>query len=467
MNRSYTVYALLMLVWTGGCESEKGEPAPSPTAPEAVDWQQFTSREGGFSVLLPGEPQRETTSAGTVMETITFRCQGDAMEFKVSYHDLDNYYPNVYVPQGTLLSWPGEHPAREKYSHLEPDPDHPARHNSMPPTVRSRTVGRQGRTYTVEVVITYPDDWTQEWQAERQALEKKFFDSFRFEEVPLPHFPVTYEEAEAQRLQAAAEIQQRKEQERQRKEEEFLTRNPEYRDREQRQQFLERADQILAKHKQSLLPADFLPLQQLEIYVDFARRSAAANPRLQKPLPSVALLELMDQSLTRYLALRGTYMSQGTPDYQQKLQDFQQKLREEGPGNLAEAIVAARRPDSRPDAELLEQLLRDPVLTVQACRLCRFYLDLREVRKKLEVKPAEQQTQLPQALARWGEASDWERAALMKPEEQTRFLADPKSWMDEVFAASQDQDQVTQERLSNQALFVRVRLHLQGWLPLD
>lgn len=78
--------ALAALLALSACEpSSDSAPAPS--------WQEFTPEGGGFSVLLPGTPGRETqsdTSSLGVIDTIRFElpCEGDPLSYGVQYTDM-------------------------------------------------------------------------------------------------------------------------------------------------------------------------------------------------------------------------------------------------------------------------------------------------------------------------------------------------------------------------------------------
>jgi hypothetical protein len=54
-------------------------PTPVPVAPNAgaapAGWQEFTSQQDGFSVLLPGKPKREVISTDKTMETVSHFAQ--------------------------------------------------------------------------------------------------------------------------------------------------------------------------------------------------------------------------------------------------------------------------------------------------------------------------------------------------------------------------------------------------------
>ncbi|CAG0934855.1 hypothetical protein TFLX_03710 [Thermoflexales bacterium] len=56
-------------------------PTPVPIVPNAVvapqGWQEFTSEQDGFSVLLPGKPKHEVTNRDKTMETVSYLVQSE------------------------------------------------------------------------------------------------------------------------------------------------------------------------------------------------------------------------------------------------------------------------------------------------------------------------------------------------------------------------------------------------------
>jgi hypothetical protein len=79
-------FALAALLALGACEpSTDSEPIPS--------WQEFMPEDGGFSVLLPGTPGRETQSDASsfgAIDTIRFELarEGDPLSYEVQYTDM-------------------------------------------------------------------------------------------------------------------------------------------------------------------------------------------------------------------------------------------------------------------------------------------------------------------------------------------------------------------------------------------
>jgi hypothetical protein len=78
--------ALAALLALSACEpSTDSEPAPG--------WQEFMPEGGGFSVLMPGTPVRETqsdTSSFGAIDTIIFELprEGDPLSYRVQYTDM-------------------------------------------------------------------------------------------------------------------------------------------------------------------------------------------------------------------------------------------------------------------------------------------------------------------------------------------------------------------------------------------
>jgi hypothetical protein len=77
-------------------------PPPPPTPTPKLDWQTFTSDEGGFSVLFPGQPAQATqvmTGSNGDSELITYNWQAGPTLYTVGYSDysaadLKNLDPN-------------------------------------------------------------------------------------------------------------------------------------------------------------------------------------------------------------------------------------------------------------------------------------------------------------------------------------------------------------------------------------
>ena len=68
--------------------------------PPAQSWTQFQSKEGGFSILMPGQPTRKVvhieTAAGT-MDSIMFKADIDSASYQVAYFDI------MFAPSGDDL----------------------------------------------------------------------------------------------------------------------------------------------------------------------------------------------------------------------------------------------------------------------------------------------------------------------------------------------------------------------------
>src|SRR5215510_15207225 len=66
MKKHYILCTLVLLILLGTClKTQNANTQPfteAPTTYTAPQWQEFSSRAGGFSILMPGTPKEETNS---------------------------------------------------------------------------------------------------------------------------------------------------------------------------------------------------------------------------------------------------------------------------------------------------------------------------------------------------------------------------------------------------------------------
>jgi len=77
--------------------------APASGAAQARQWKEYRSAEGGFTVLLPGQPALDTKSTNTDLGPIvmhTFMCSTDNLYCSVVYYDVP---PGVHKSSDQLL----------------------------------------------------------------------------------------------------------------------------------------------------------------------------------------------------------------------------------------------------------------------------------------------------------------------------------------------------------------------------
>ena len=121
------------LLENGECETAS---LLQPTATPDLTWATFTSRDGGFSILMPGTPREDTQSVvlGIVTAKIhVFRTKyNSTLNYAIGYVDIPAYYTSGVDPnqlldlfrEGLLQgksatvhsekeSWLGDHPGRE------------------------------------------------------------------------------------------------------------------------------------------------------------------------------------------------------------------------------------------------------------------------------------------------------------------------------------------------------------------
>ena len=101
MLRSKAPFFLLALLLLGGC-GNSDQPTPSPTsAPTSVataattsieGWQEYTSAEGRFTILMPGLPEEQTIAQelaeGVEIEATFARVEANSVTYMVMYTDL-------------------------------------------------------------------------------------------------------------------------------------------------------------------------------------------------------------------------------------------------------------------------------------------------------------------------------------------------------------------------------------------
>jgi hypothetical protein len=104
--KSVQKFSWLMLVATmvlTACDGEKAtstptakltqsrpQPTTTPLAP-ALHWQEFSSKEGGFSILMPGEPEQERLKQSTLtgdVDYVVFMVERGDSGYMVSFGDM-------------------------------------------------------------------------------------------------------------------------------------------------------------------------------------------------------------------------------------------------------------------------------------------------------------------------------------------------------------------------------------------
>lgn len=127
-----------------------GEPAAVITQPAEELWKEFSTIEGGFSILMPGEVvvTRQTVPTWVgALDEFSFNCVYEGVGYEVRYHDYEladvySYSPMVFLDSVVI----GEMKEGEVvYEQMISIARHPGR--------RIKTIKPEGQTFTSEVYL--------------------------------------------------------------------------------------------------------------------------------------------------------------------------------------------------------------------------------------------------------------------------------------------------------------------------